>query len=1709
MVFKAHNLTLLACTECRRLVAVFCLCGAIVLSFPLISRGETEVRMSNTSGGALEQHLPLDEGSTSWVHDPAIFAEDEGDITENRETVAKVANTVKLDNLVPAIHFELGRIDIPDNYLNLLRKVLDDMRDRVNVRLHFIGHADSLPLGPELQAIYGDNVGLSRERAGNVAEYCQKALNLPPEAISYEGLGYSQPLADNTSEEGRARNRRVEVQVWYDVISEKTVQEEVVVARPKTAVNRVKVCRTETVCKLRYKEGHAHRARVRNLIIPLRYDPAALQVSDPFIQQVRQAMTDLGGRDNLVIKFIAYTDNLPLSDREERIYGNHAGLSKAVARRVALVMQEALQLPNAAIDTEGRGASRPLASNQTQQGRALNRRVEVEFWYDDPLQELPDEPQLCPDASGVESVTRVHLAASGPIEPIVYRGGNPVVPEGYTERLRRMMNEVREKNRVRLRFVGYTGNERLDRRTAAVYGDDICLSLVRARRAMEAVREKMGLSEEQVEFDGRGYVQSDDVVNAGFITSGESRVEIQVVYDEPAILDDYEGVEITPMTREVTPANPFALNLMRITVDGKPVDDPGKCSSDVQRCTDVALERADIQFKHDSLKLERRLNISAWPTTIRYQDLGETPFPENLVNFRLYANYRSFLERGEVRIFEEEQSLRDVPLAVVELDADGRAQWRAEFAKFSAPLKRLKYLVRVYDRKGRFDETKPQPLWVTDTIDTETAGHDVDQKLLAGYGENRISLSNIPLSGGAVQAQGSSIPAGHGVWMAGYAVPVDTRGRFVAEEILPEGVHTVEVAVLDEFGNGELFLRDLELKKSDWFTVGMADLTLSGNQTNGPASLLQPDNPRYSEDFSLQGRLAFYTNGKFKNGWTVTGSADTREGTVEEIFSNFIEKSTEAQLQRIDPDYHYPTFGDDGTMVEDAPTDGKFYVKAKKNETYGLWGNYMLNYSDTDLARIDRQLYGAKLHYQPLETTSFGQPRYVVDGFGADPGTVSGTDVLRGTGGSLYYLSRKDVLEGSETLRIEVRDKDSGLVLARETLTAGSDYDIDYIQGRILLSEVLPSTASDDLLVSTSSLSGNPVYLVVNYEYTPGVDDPDTLITGGRAHYWLNDYIKMGATAYRDEEDGVESTLGGLDLTLRKSSSTWLRLEGGHSEGPGVFSSTSNDGGYSFSSPDEDTSDEDVAASSYRVEGSLGLSDIWKKGRGRITFYLQDLEAGYSSPGLSTEDEITQFGGTIDLPISDHLNVLMKVDAQKKPEGLDKSSAELNLNYRFADNWTLSPGLRHESRQDNSETVAATQEEGDRTDAVVRLAYDSHARWTAYSFLQQTVQATGNRDNNNRIGAGGSWRFNDRLNLLGELSSGDLGMGASLGSEYLYSDRTTMYLKYSLDSEKDDDGLLTREGTMTSGFRTRYSERTSIYFEEQYEHGDVPTGLVHSAGVDFKTANHLNFGANLDYGTLKDPDTAAEIERRAASVSAVYSLEKFKISSALEYRVDNTEDEDDGSWSKRTAWLFKNSFSYKVSPDWRFLGKFNYSVSESSLGSSYNSDYTKAVLGGAYRPVNNDRLNALFKYTYFNNLPASDDSISSSSSNVIQRSHIGSVDIMYDLTQRWTVGGKYAYRHGQVALDSDNPEYYASRAHLVVLRADWHFLHKWDALMEVRQLDLPDAQDRRSGALVALYRHLGNHFKVGVGYNFCDFSDDLTQQDYRHQGLFINIVGKM
>ena len=329
-------------------------------------------------------------------------------------------------------------------------------------------------------------------------------------------------------------------------------------------------------------------------------------------------------------------------------------------------------------------------------------------------------------------------------------------------------------------------------------------------------------------------------------------------------------------------------------------------------------------------------------------------------------------------------------------------------------------------------------------------------------------------------------------------------------------------------------------------------------------------------------------------------------------------------------------------------------------------------------------------------------------------------------------------------------------------------------------------------------------------------------------------------------------------------------------------------------------------------------------------------------------------------------------------------------------------------------------------------------------------------------------------------------------------------MNYALDTNRTDSRYRGRQGNFTVGGKTRYSDSLSVYAEERLQHGAGPSGLIHAFGLDLAARDVWNFGFKFENGDLSAADIE-DLERTAISFSAGYNKDKTRYAGNLEWR------KDDGTTSgERTTWLMRNSLGYQTNPDWRFIGKLNFSFSDSGLGDFYNADFVEAVIGYAYRPVKNDKLNTLFKYTYFYDLPTSSTLTGAETlADYAQKSHVISVDSVYDLTPWLAVGGKYGYRRGEIRDNRVDGQWYRSDAHLGVLRTNLHFVHNWDALLEARWLKVTAAEDERTGFLAAIYRHVNKNIKVGVGYNFTDFSDDLTDLDYDSQGWFVNLIGKM
>jgi len=1300
----------------------------------------------------------------------------------------------------------------------------------------------------------------------------------------------------------------------------------------------------------------------------------------------------------------------------------------------------------------------------------------------------------------VEKTLRTPVAEQE-VNPLFVSGDGQLTAQ-LKQNLDALVLKLKGKENLKISVIGHTDNQKLSARAKKIYQDNDGLGLARAKNTADYLAQALNLDLNSVKIStmaDRLPVTSNDNLQG---MAQNRRIEIKVSYDEVSKTIAQVALPLAP-EKIVTPeplksceavlasrtraaAQPF-----RISVDGVPLEDTGVIDADVQRCTDVALEKSDIQVRYDAMDEKPSLNLVAFPNVaVRNQK----------VTFTSYSNYRHWIDRGEVRLFTTDASTQSTPLAVLRIEANGQVEWSAE-----NKLEGVQYVLRVYDKAGNFDETIPQPLQIAEKS-TPLADRQSDvRENLIGYGENRLSLHNIPVrNGGAITVNGEHLKPGQKIRFLGEEVPVDKKGKFAARQILPNGNHVVDVQVLEENGTEAMtFNRNLYIPDQDWFYIALADITGGRNSTSGPAQLVTGDTQHFDNEAYVDGRLAFYLKGKVKGDWLLTASADTKEQPIKHLFSNIDDKDPRYLLRRLDPDRYYPVYGDDSTTVEDAPTRGKFYVKLARGESHVMWGNFQTQLSGTDLVQYSRGMYGANLKLRSDTATSFGQKNTQVDAFLGDPGTLGAREQFRGTGGSLYYVQHQDTTRGSEKVWLEVRDKDSGIVLKTTQLSATQDYDFDAIQGRILLTSPLPSTADDSQLVRAGSLSGNPVFMVVSYEYTPSIRDINNMTVGGHVSQWLGDKVQIGATGYRQGDQATRQHIYGIDATYRISAGVYLKAETAQSSGVGTTTQSSGTGGFEFNS----ITSQGGNANAHRVEFAADLSEI-SSVKGKINAYWQDRDRGFSSPGQITNEDSQQAGFSADVEITDTTSVQAKTDV-KNADTQDSQAIQASVKHRFTPNWAASVGVRIDNMDTYVANVSKTlSQDGDRTDLGAQIDYQPDSKndnpdWNVYGFLQNTVSNSGNRLDNDRIGAGGKWRINEKFNLLGEASSGNRGFGGKLGGDWQVTDRSQLYLNYALDSDRTDSFYRGRQGTLVTGAKSRYTDSMTVYGEERLMHGTGQSGLMHAYGLDLAAQDGWNFGTKVETGKLADA-VSGDLDRTALSFSVGRAIEKTKYAGNIEWRKD-----DSSTTGKRTTWLVRNSLSYQTTPDWRALGKLNFSVSDSSLGNTFDADFVEGVVGYAYRPVNNDKLNALFKYTYFANQPSpSALSTAGVSSDYEQRSQILSVDAIYDIKPWLSVGGKYGYRKSEIRAPQGEGDWANADAHLVVARADWHFVHDWDALLELRWLGVPAADDSRAGALVGVYRHLNNNVKLGGGFNFTDFSDDMTDLSYRSHGWFVNLVSK-
>jgi uncharacterized repeat protein (TIGR01451 family) len=299
--------------------------------------------------------------------------------------------------------------------------------------------------------------------------------------------------------------------------------------------------------------------------------------------------------------------------------------------------------------------------------------------------------------------------------------------------------------------------------------------------------------------------------------------------------------------------------------------------------------------------------------------------------------------------------------------------------------------------------------------------------------------------------------------------------------------------------------------------VGLAEVTIG---SSAPALSGQ------ASDATVRSRLAFFYRGQFLGSNLLTLAYDSnrpinRTGGRDRLF-------------QFDPsDRAYPLFGDSSTRYDDAQSNSKLYLRVDHKRSYLLFGDMETENRNAGLASYTRKLTGVKVHVE----NAHGDYISVT---GARPDTAFARDVFPGGALAFAHLSHAEVLPGSETVVIEVRDRrNPETILSREALIRSVDYNLDASTGAMFF--LRP--------ISSFDFSFNLVQVVVTYEFRS--DGMSQAVYTGRAYKNFESLgLKVGLSLVDQREGDFGSfVLGGVDAEKTLPHGGRVRMEWATSRG--------------------------------------------------------------------------------------------------------------------------------------------------------------------------------------------------------------------------------------------------------------------------------------------------------------------------------------------------------------------------------------------------------------------------------------------------------------------------------------------------------------------------------------------------------------------------------
>jgi chemotaxis protein MotB len=131
------------------------------------------------------------------------------ELSADQAQITQLQNQLKV-TMVNEVLFSEGGWTLSPKGEAALAKIAPTLAGLKGQQIVVEGFTDNEPIGPALKARFPSNLELSSARADSVARYLV-SKGVPSNIISAQGFGDSRPVASNSTPEGRAKNRRVDI----------------------------------------------------------------------------------------------------------------------------------------------------------------------------------------------------------------------------------------------------------------------------------------------------------------------------------------------------------------------------------------------------------------------------------------------------------------------------------------------------------------------------------------------------------------------------------------------------------------------------------------------------------------------------------------------------------------------------------------------------------------------------------------------------------------------------------------------------------------------------------------------------------------------------------------------------------------------------------------------------------------------------------------------------------------------------------------------------------------------------------------------------------------------------------------------------------------------------------------------------------------------------------------------------------------------------------------------------------------------------------------------------------------------------------------------------------------------------------------------------------------------------------------------------------